>query len=94
MNRNRIVRLERTARDLRNLLPYFRDWTAWQREIARLERNIVKLRKHRFTKLAKTLDMSLPTLKTVLNEEKREHAFTVNQLIARLSREETRRHRR
>ena len=93
MNRGKTARLDRTVKDLRNLLPYFKDWDAWQREVRRLERNIVKLRRHRFTKLARTLEASLPALKMVLNEEKRVHAFTVNRLIARLRREDNLDHR-
>ena len=84
MNREMQAELEDTVRSFRKLLPYFKDWEAWQNEIRRLERNIVKLRKHRFARLARTLDESLPTLKSVLNEEKTEHAFTVNKLIAKL----------
>jgi hypothetical protein len=73
----------------RNLLPYLKDWEAWQREIRRLERNILKLRKHRFHRLAKTLEDSLPILTLSLREEKKEHAFTVNRLLASLDRETT-----
>lgn len=76
--------LEETVRCLRNLLPYLKDWEAWQREIRRLERNEIKLRKHRFVKLAKTLDESLSRFKSVLQEERTVHAFTVNQLVAKL----------
>ena len=68
----------------RNLLPYLKDWEAWQREVRRLERNIVKLRKHRFHRLARTLEDSLPVLRLSLEDEKKEHAFTVNQLVATL----------
>jgi len=82
--------LETTVKGFRNLLPYLKDWEAWQREVRRLERNIVKLRKHRFHRLAKTLEDSLPILRLSLREEKKEHAFTVNQLVARLDRETTR----
>ena len=73
----------------RNLLPYLKDWEAWQREVRRLERNIVKLRKHRFHKLARTLETSLSVLTSSLTEEKKEHAFTVNRLVASLDRETT-----
>jgi len=86
MNRERQAELDDTVRSFRKLLPYFKDWEAWQKEISRLERNTVKLRKHRFAKLAKTLEESLPRLKSVLREEKTEHAFTVNKLIAELDR--------
>ncbi len=85
MNRERQAELEDTVRNLRKLLPYFKDWEAWQREIRRLEKNTVKLRKHRFARLASTLEKSLPRLKSVLNEEKTEHAFTVNKLVAELN---------
>ena len=70
----------------RNLLPYLKDWEAWQREVRRLERNILKLRKHRFHRLAKTLEDSLPVLRLSLTEEKKEHAFTMNRLVAKLNR--------
>ncbi len=83
MSKDRQVVLEHTVRRFRNILPYLKDWNAWQRKIRRLERNVVKLRKNRFTKLARTLEESLPMLKSVLDEEKAEHAFTVR-LIARL----------
>ena len=73
----------------RNLLPYLKDWDAWQREVRRLERNIVKLKKHRFHRLAKTLEDSLPILTLSLREEKKEHAFTVNRLVASLDRATT-----
>ena len=84
MNKQRQAELEDTVMSLRKLLPYLKDWEAWQREIRRLEVNIVKLRKHRFTRLARTLEESLPILKTILHEEKTEHAFTVNELVAKL----------
>lgn len=74
----------------RNLLPYLKDWDAWRREVRRLEQNIVKLRKHRFHRLAKTLEDSLPILRLSLAEERKEHAFTVNRLVASLDRETTR----
>jgi hypothetical protein len=90
MNRERQLELEDTVRDLRRLLPYFKDWESWQREIRRLEGNIVKLRRHRFARLARTLEESLPRLKSVLSEEKTEHAFTINQLITELNRLERR----
>ncbi len=45
---------------------------------------MVKLRRNRYPKLARTLGESLPMLKSVLDEEKTEHAFTVNQLVAKL----------
>ena len=85
MNRERQLELEDTVRNLRKLLPYFKDWEAWQREIRRLERNTVKLRNHRFARLARTLEESLPRLRSVLSEEKTEHAFTINQLIIELN---------
>ncbi len=81
-------KLKMTLRDLRNILPYLKDWDQWQREIARLERNMVKLRKHRFNKLGRTLENSLITLRRVLNEEKKQHAFTVNHLLMRLSKQD------
>lgn len=84
MTKDRQAYLEDTARRFRNILPYLKDWNPWQREIRRLERNSVKLRKNRYPKLARTLEESLPMLKSVLDEEKNEHAFTVNQLVARL----------
>jgi hypothetical protein len=90
MNRERQAELEDTVRSFRRLLPYFKDWEAWQSEIRRLEGNIVKLRKHRYTRLARTLEESLPRLKSVLSEEKTEHAFTVNKLVAELNRLERR----
>ncbi len=76
-----------TVRSFRNLLPYLKDWEAWQREVRRLERNAIKLRKRRFHRLAKTLEDSLRVLKFSLNEERKKHAFTVNKLVARLDRE-------
>ena len=82
--------LDPTVRKFRNLLPYLKYWGEWQREIRRLERNIVKLRRHRFTKLSKTLAESLPTLKSALDEERVEHAFTVNELIERLDKMDNR----
>jgi hypothetical protein len=84
MSRDRQADLEDTIRKLRNILPYLKDWNPWQKEILRLERNIVKLRKNRYPKLARTLEQSLSMLKTVLDEVKTEHAFTVNQLVAKL----------
>src|SRR2546426_3292916 len=84
MSRKADVELKKMVRDLRNLLPYLKDWNAWQRELARLERNSIKLRKHRYAKLARTLEESLSTLRTVLNEERKTHAFTVNRLMIRL----------
>jgi len=84
MNGKADVELKKMVRDLRNLLPYLKDWNAWQRELARLERNSIKLRKHRYAKLARTLEESLSTLRTVLNEERKTHAFTVNRLMIRL----------
>ena len=84
MNKESDAELEDTVRRLRNILPYLRDWRPWQREIRRLESNIVKLRKNRFTKLARTLEESLPILKSVLDEEKAIHAFTINRLVAKL----------
>ncbi len=45
---------------------------------------MVKLRENRYPKLAKTLEESLTMLKSVLDEEKTEHAFTVNQLVTKL----------
>ncbi len=84
MSKDGQAELEDTVRRFRNILPYLKDWNPWQREIFRLERNIVKLRKNRYPKLARTLEESLPMLKSVLAEEKTEHAFTVNQLVARL----------
>ncbi len=84
MSHDREAELEDTVRRLRNILPYLKDWNPWAREIRRLERNIVKLRKNRYPKLARTLEESLSTLKSVLDEEKTEHAFTVNQLVAKL----------
>ena len=85
--------LEATVKSFRNLLPYLKDWDAWQKEIRRLERNILKLRKHRFQRLARTLENSLPVLNLSLNEERKEHAFTVNRLVARLEREDRTRRR-
>jgi len=76
-----------TAKGFRNLLPYLKDLDAWQREVRRLERNVVKLRKHRYHKLAKTLEDSLHVLKLSLSEERKEHAFTVNRLLAKIDRE-------
>lgn len=73
----------------RNLLPYLKDWEAWQKEVRRLERNVGKLRKHRFHRLAKTLEDSLPDLRLSLTEERKEHAFTVNRLLASLDRRKT-----
>jgi hypothetical protein len=84
MSRNADLELKEIVRGLRNLLPYLKDWNAWQREIARLERNVVKLRKHRYARLARTLEGSLSILRMVLYEEKKEHAFTLNQLIRKL----------
>ncbi len=69
---------------LRNLLPYIKDWEAWQREVRRLEQNVVKLRRHKFVRLARTLEDSLPILRSVLKEEKLNHQFTVNRSIAEL----------
>src|SRR2546427_4841698 len=43
MSRKADVERKEIVRGLRNLLPYLKDWNAWQREIARLERNVVKL---------------------------------------------------
>jgi hypothetical protein len=84
MSRKADVELKEILRDLRNLLPYLKDWNGWQRELARLERNSVKLRKHRYAKLARTLERSLSILRTVLDEERKSHAFTVNRLIIKL----------
>jgi hypothetical protein len=84
MNKDRHADLEDTVRRFRNILPYLKDWNPWQREIRRLERNILKLRKNRYRKLARTLEESLALLKAVLGEEKTEHAFTVNQLVTKL----------
>ncbi len=84
MSKDRQAELEDTVRRFRNILPYLKDWNPWQREILRLERNIVKLRKNRYPKLAKTLEESLALLKPVLDEEKTQHAFTANQLVAKL----------
>ncbi len=84
MSKDGQAELEDTVRRFRNILPYLKDWNPWQREIFRLERNIVKLRKNRYPKLARTLEESLLMLKSVLAEERTEHAFTVNQLVARL----------
>lgn len=78
------VEVERMVLGLRNLLPYLKDWDAWQRELRRLENNIAKLRKHRYGKLARTLQESLLILRIVLAEERKVHAFTVNRLIIRL----------
>ena len=75
-------------RSLRNLLPYFKDWNAWNSEIRRLERNLVTLRRHRYRKLAMTLENALPVLRTILDEEKKDHAFTINRLVAKLNRED------
>jgi len=75
-------------RSLRNLLPYFKDWNAWNSEIRRLERHLVTLRRHRYRKLAMTLENALPVLRTILNEERKEHAFTINRLVAKLNRED------
>ncbi len=90
MSKDKQADLEDTVRRFRNILPYLKDWNPWQREIFRLERNIVKLRKNRYPKLAKTLEESLPMLKSVLDEEKSEHAFTVNQLVAKLDKPDLR----
>jgi len=84
MSRKTDLELKEVVHGLRNLMPYLKDWNAWQRELARLERNIVKLRKHRYAKLARTLEESLSTLRTVLDEERKTHAFTVNRLMIRL----------
>ncbi len=84
MSKDRQANLEDTVRRFRNILPYLKDWHPWQREICRLERNMVKLRKNRYPKLARTLEESLALLKSVLDEEKTKHAFTVNQLVAKL----------
>jgi len=85
MSRRADVERKKMVRGLRNLLPYLKDWNSWQRELVRLERNSVLLRKHRYVKLARTLEGSLSILRTVLDEEKKEHAFTVNRLIVRLA---------
>ena len=85
MSRRADVERKKMVRGLRNLLPYLKDWNSWQRELVRLERNSVLLRKHRYAKLARTLEGSLSILRTVLDEEKKEHAFTVNRLIVRLA---------
>src|SRR3989441_7463304 len=85
MSGNADAKLRKMVRDLRNLLPSLKDWDAWQRELARLERNSVKLRKHRYAQLARTLEESLSTLRTVLDEERKTHAFTVNRLMIRLN---------
>jgi len=82
------VELKIVIRSLRNLLPYFKDWNDWNAEIRRLERNLVALRRHRYRKLARTLENALPVLRTILNEERKEHAFTINRLVARLNRED------
>ncbi len=42
MTGNRQAESEETLKGLRNLLPYLKNWSAWQGEIRRLERNIVK----------------------------------------------------
>src|SRR5436853_6699131 len=84
MSRNADLELKEIVRGLRNLLPYLKDWNAWQREIARLGSNVVKLRKHRYARRARTLEGSPSILRMVLHEEKKEHAFPVNQLITRL----------
>ncbi len=89
MKPSRQKELETTVEAFRNLLPYLKDWNAWQREVMRLQRNILKLRKHRFHRLAKTLEDSLPVLRISLKKEKKEHAFTVNRLVARLDRGNT-----
>src|SRR2546427_6984935 len=86
MSGNADAKLRKMVRDLRNLLPSLKDWDAWQRELARLERNSVKLRRHRYAKLARTLEESQPILRMVLDEEKKMHAFTVKRLITRLNR--------
>ncbi|TMI54929.1 hypothetical protein E6H18_10365 [Candidatus Bathyarchaeota archaeon] len=80
------VERKKIVQGLRNLLPYLKDWNAWQREVVRLEKNVVKLRKHRYGKLARTLEDSLSILRLVLDEERKVHAFTVNRLIIRLGR--------
>lgn len=80
--------LARTVSSLRNLLPYIKDWEAWQREVRRLERNVVKLRRHKELRLARTLEDSLPALKSVLSEEKVHHQFSVNRSIAELDDDE------
>lgn len=80
------VERKKIVRGLRNLLPYIKDWNAWQRELVRLEKNAVKLRRHRYRKLARTLEESLSILRLVLDEERKVHAFTVNRLIIRLDR--------
>jgi len=84
MSRRADVEPKKMVRGLRNLLPYLKDWNAWQRELVRLEKNSVLLRKHRYVKLARTLEGSLSILRKVLDEERKEHAFTVNRLIIRL----------
>lgn len=71
-------------RRLRGLLPYLNDWDGWQREVNRLERNIITLRAHGSVKLAKTLESGLPALRLALEEERVNHQFTVNQFMAEL----------
>lgn len=78
--------LEATVEGFLNLLPYLKDWDAWQREVKRLERNILKLKKHRRHRLARTLENTLPVLRRALDEDRKEHAFTVNRLVATLER--------
>ncbi len=79
---------KRATRHLRNLLPYFMDWNDWNTELLRLEGNVVTLRRHRFRKLARTLEDALPVLRAILDEERKEHAFSVNSLLAKLNRED------
>ena len=70
-----------TLRALLDLLPYMKDWDDWQKEIRRLETNIVRLRKHREGRLAKILEESLPALKSALQGERVNHQFTVNRSL-------------
>ena len=75
-----------TLRSFLNLLPYLKDWEDWQVEVHRLEGDIVKLRNHGEEKLARTLEDSLPTLKSALKAERENHQFTVNKFIRELER--------
>ena len=70
-----------TLRALLDLLPYMNDWEDWQKEIRRLETNVVRLRKHREERLAKILEESLPASKSALQGERVNHQFTVNRSL-------------